>query len=117
MASATLTGGCVCGAVRYRLAAQPFDAEYCHCETCRRSAGAPVLAFASVPRDAFEVVQGELRTRRSSDFGTRGFCPECGAQLTMQVDHQPDVMDFTLASLDTPEAVAPQFHLWVSRAD
>jgi hypothetical protein len=114
-APVALTGGCACGAVRYRLTAAPFDVGYCHCETCRRSAGAPVLVFASVPVGAFEVLHGEVRRRRSSDFGTRGFCADCGAQLTMQVDHQPGVIDFTVGSLDTPGAVAPEFHLWESR--
>jgi hypothetical protein len=108
-----LTGGCACGAVRYRLSAQPFDAGYCHCTTCRASSGAPVLAFASVPVEAFALTKGEPRRRRSSGFGERTFCGDCGAQLTMQVDHEPQTIDFTLASLDDPAAVVPQFHLWV----
>jgi len=64
-------GGCACGSVRYRLDAEPFDAGYCHCEICRRSSGAPVLAFASVPVAAFVVTKGSPRRRKSSDFGER----------------------------------------------
>jgi hypothetical protein len=108
-----LTGGCACGGVRYRLTAAPFDGGYCHCETCRRISGAPVLAYASVPAEAFVLMAGEPRSRRSSEFGTRTFCPDCGTHLTMQVDDQPDVLDFTLASLDDPAAVQPGFHIWV----
>jgi hypothetical protein len=112
MKSAGLTGSCACGAVRYRLASAPFDAGYCHCENCRRSSGAPVLAFATVPLADFVVTRGAVRVRRSSAFGERGFCADCGTQLTMHVEHQPDTIDFTIASLDEPARVVPQFHLF-----
>jgi hypothetical protein len=107
-------GGCGCGAVRYRLEAEPFDAGYCHCTVCRRSSGAPVLAFATVPLDKFLVVKGEPAKRRSSSFGERWFCRDCGAQLAMHVDHQPDTIDFTLASLDDPQIIAPAFHIFTA---
>lgn len=105
-------GGCACGAVRYRLASTPFDAGYCHCELCRRSSGAPLLAFATVPLVDFVVTAGRVHTRQSSSFGERGFCADCGTQLTMHVDHQPDTIDFTLGSLDRPDAVHPGFHIF-----
>jgi hypothetical protein len=107
-----LMGGCACGAVRYRLASAPFDAGYCHCSNCRRSTGAPVVAFASVPVADFILLASEPRRRRSSAFGERWFCGDCGTQLAMHVDHQPDTIDFTLASLDTPGAVRPTFHIF-----
>ena len=112
MSDAALTGGCACRAVRYRLASQPFDAGYCHCILCRRSSGAPLLAFATVPLADFVVTAGAPRVRRSSNFGERGFCADCGTQLTMHVDHQPDTIDFTIASLDDPVSVVPGFHLF-----
>ena len=102
-----IEGGCACGAVRYRLEAEPYDAGYCHCVTCRRSTGAPVVAYATVPLEAFVVIAGAPRKRRSTDFGERQFCGDCGTQLTMHVDHQPDTIDFTIPSLDAPDAVAP----------
>lgn len=110
--TADLEGGCACGAIRYRLASTPFDAGYCHCRICQKSSGAPVLAFATVPIGDFQIMQGAVSFRSSSSFGRRGFCPDCGTQLTMQVDHQPDTLDFTLASLDDPQAVVPGFHIW-----
>jgi hypothetical protein len=113
-----LEGGCVCGAVRYRVASRPFEAGYCHCELCRRSSGAPVLAFATVPLAHFIVIKGEPRRRRSTSFGERWFCADCGTQLTMHVDHQPDTIDFTIASLDLPAQVLPEFHIFFdSRID
>ncbi len=44
-----LTGGCMCGAVRYELKSDPFDCGWCHCRTCQLNSGAPAMVFASVP--------------------------------------------------------------------
>jgi hypothetical protein len=107
-----LNGGCLCGAVRYQLQSMPFEAGYCHCELCRRSTGAPVVAFATVPLEDFVLTGAEPRRRRSTDFGERWFCAECGTQLAMHVDHQPNTIDFTIASLDFPDAVRPEFHIF-----
>jgi hypothetical protein len=52
----------------------------------------------------------------SSSFGHREFCGECGTPLLMKVDHQPETVDFSVATLDDPEAIAPGFHIfWSSR--
>ena len=107
-----MEGGCACGAIRYRLDAAPDDAGYCHCTICRRSTGAPVIVYATVPFAAFVVTRGRPRGRRSSDFGVRQFCGDCGSQLTMHVDHQPDTIDFTIGTLDDPDAVAPGYHIF-----
>ncbi len=105
-------GGCLCGAVRYRLLSKPFDSGYCHCSVCRRASGAPVLVFATVPRADFEFVCGTPRCYRSTPFGERWFCSDCGTQLCMQVDDEPDTTDFTVVSLDNPETAPPDFHIW-----
>ena len=110
-AEETWEGGCLCGAVRYRLGSTPFDCGYCHCRLCQAASGAPVLAFATVPLADFEVSGGKPRRFRSSDFGERWFCGDCGTQLCMRGDHQPDTIDVTIGSLDRPERVPPEFHI------
>ena len=114
MSDETQTGGCLCGAVRYRLASAPFDAGWCHCRTCQLNSGSPAMAFATVPFGDYAVEQGSdvLRTVRSSDFGRRTFCGQCGTPLYVHVDHQADTLDFSVATLDRPEAVAPGFHIF-----
>ena len=107
-----MTGGCACGAIRYRIAGELVECGYCHCTICRRSSGAPVLVFATVANAAFVVETGTLKTRRSSDHGERLFCADCGAQIAMRVDEHPATVDVTVASLDRPEAVAPDFHIY-----
>ena len=102
----------MCGAVRYRLTSAPFDAGWCHCRTCQLNSGSPAMAFASVPVADYVVEQGEVATVKSSDFGHRGFCARCGTPLYMRVDHQPETVDFSLATLDAPERIAPGYHIF-----
>jgi len=112
------TGGCMCGAVRYRLGSQPFDPGWCHCRTCQLTSGAPAMVFASVPIGDFHWTDGDSEVRRvdSSTFGHRLFCGRCGAPLLMRVNHQPETVDFSVATLDEPAAIAPGFHIfWSSR--
>lgn len=113
-----LTGGCMCGAVRYKLKSDPFDPGWCNCRTCQLNSGAPAMAFASVLKDDCHVTQGaaSLRKVRTSSFGERTFCGECGTPLHVHVEHQPDRLDFSLATLDDPGAITPEWHIfWSSR--
>jgi hypothetical protein len=113
-----MAGGCLCGAIRYELASQPFDCGWCHCRTCQLYGGAPAMAFASVARDDFGWTKGEdqLRWLKSSSFGQRAFCGTCGTPLQVTVEHQPDTIDFAVATLDRPESVPPEFHIfWGSK--
>jgi len=114
-----LTGGCLCGAIRFRLASAPFDAGWCHCRTCQLS-GSPAMAFASVKAGDWVVSAGEDRIAhvRSSDIAERLFCSACGTPLAIDYDVQPETFDFSLGTLDNPGAIAPGFHIfWGSRVD
>jgi len=112
------TGGCMCGSVRYRLLSDPFDAGWCHCRTCQLNSGSAAMVFASVPTGDFRWTKGEEQVARiqSSSFGHREFCGRCGTPFLMKVDHQPETVDFSVATLDNPDAIAPGFHIfWGSR--
>ena len=111
------TGGCLCGAVRFELQSEPFDAGWCHCRTCQLSSGSPAMVFASVAEGDYCFTVGEqaVRQAQSSSFGHRGFCGECGTPLYMKVDHQPETVDFSVATLDEPGRVRPGFHIFWSR--
>ena len=109
-----LEGGCACGAVRYRLASAPFDTGWCHCRICQRVSGAPAMVFSTVPAGDFVLTAGEqaVGAVALTSFGRRRFCTRCGTPLTIEVDHQPETVDFTVATLDDPDAVAPGFHIF-----
>ena len=69
----SLTGGCLCGSVRYELKSEPFDCGWCHCRTCQLFGGAPAMAFASVPTEDHVWTDGEAAVRwiKTSSFGQR----------------------------------------------
>jgi hypothetical protein len=113
-----LKGGCLCGSVRYELTSDPFDCGWCHCRTCQLTSGSPGMVFASVPAGHLKWTEGAgvVRSVPSSSFGHRSFCGNCGTPFLMEVDHQPETVDFSVATLDDPEVIAPGFHIfWGSK--
>jgi hypothetical protein len=103
-------GGCLCGTVRYRISGPVGEAAICHCQTCRRAAGAPSVAWVTVAVADFGWAAGTPARHGSSRGVTRTHCPACGTSLTFQ--SAPDSLDVTIASLDDPEAVPPQREIW-----
>jgi hypothetical protein len=110
-----LTGGCFCGAIRYEITAPAQDATICHCVDCRRAAGAPIVAWFTVARDALRIVRGEPAGYASNPAVLRQFCSTCGTQLTWRHDGSPDHVDVSTGSLDAPEQVPPLDHTWTSQ--
>jgi hypothetical protein len=106
------SGGCLCGALRYRITGAPIDAGYCHCRLCQRSTGAPVLAWATLPIASFAWERGAPRSYASSERGIRDFCARCGTQILFRRPGAPPTLDVNLASLDDPAAIAPEYHIW-----
>ncbi len=105
-------GGCLCGAVRYRATAAPLRGVICHCSMCRKHSGAPALAFVHFPRQAFEWIRAEPTRYRSSAAAERGFCPECGSTVSMHERVLRDRVQVAAGSLDHPERVRPDDHVW-----
>ena len=79
---------------------------------CRRHSGAPILAFVHFPVASFRWVHGEPARYRSSRFAERGFCPRCGSTLTMHEEVLGDRVQVTVGSLDEPDRVGPDDHVW-----
>jgi len=105
-----LRGGCFCGAIRYETGGTPYDETVCHCSICRRTTGAPFVAWFSVPRSEFRFLQGTPARYRSTDKATRTFCPRCGTQLTFVHDDRSHEIDVTTCSLDEPQRAQPRDH-------
>ncbi|MDN2709368.1 GFA family protein [Janthinobacterium sp. SUN118] len=119
-----LSGGCLCGDVRYEAGTGAFHESACHCSMCRRASGAPFVAWFSVPRANLRWLQGQARSHASSVHGKRSFCPRCGTQLTFEDERYPDEVDLTTCSLDEPQRLPPQSHIhtasqvaWLRLAD
>lgn len=105
-------GGCLCGAVRYRIAEPARFSTMCHCRSCRLATGAPAAAFVGVMRPQFEEVRGARRIFASSPGVRRGFCGTCGTSLTYEGDAWSDEVHIYAATLDQPAAFPPTAHTY-----
>lgn len=106
---AEFTGGCQCGAVRFRASMRPIDVSYCHCRMCQRAVGNLFATLAMVRKDRLEWTEGEPAIFASSSAAERGFCRACGTPLLFRYKASPYV-ELTVGSFDHPEALEPEHH-------
>lgn len=106
---AEMTGGCQCGAVRYRITMQPLDVSYCHCRMCQRAVGNVFAALVMVRKDRVEWIKGEPAFYESSTAAERGFCKACGTPLVFRYTAGPNI-ELTVGSFDHPEVLEPKNH-------
>ena len=112
----TLTGGCVCGAVRYECSTVPALIFNCHCEDCQHFAGAPCTTAVIVPEDDL-VVEGELTefTNVGDNGGAvhRYFCPKCGTPVIVKPEVFSGMKTPKASSLDDSSWVRPQMDIFL----
>ena len=114
MMSKVIEGGCLCRAVRYRVDGGPIVTSLCHCRSCRLAAGAPSVAWVIFRSSEFRFSAGQPARFHSSPVVIRTFCSLCGTALTYQRDTEPDTVDVTTASLDSPDDFAPTREIWIA---
>ena len=111
-----LTGGCLCGSVRFEATGRPGKPHTCSCSLCRRHSGAPTLAWVEYPRDAvvWTGPGGAPALWRSSDWSSRAFCPTCGSTIGA-IDDAPTVA-LVVGAFDRPAlaVLAPVGHSYRS---
>ena len=91
---------------------KPKDVSLCHCTDCRRSAGAPVVAWAGFAESDLRVTRGTPKTINSSGAAMRSFCADCGTGLFYRnKEILPGIVEVQLATLDDPEAFPPTVHI------
>ncbi len=108
-------GGCACGAVRYVISEPTVGARICHCRSCQVAMAGPFLAQASFARRAVTVT-GQMARYRSSPRLWRNFCPQCGTRLLLEPADFPERVAVPIATLDDPQAIRPERHIWLSSA-
>lgn len=116
---ANITGGCLCGRVRYTVTGEPAFSGLCHCRNCQRYTGSAFEALIAFPAASVSV-QGELETYDDTgDSGQpvhRHFCPNCGSGVVNEVDVLPGVMIVLAGTLDDPAAFKPTMDVYWSSA-
>ncbi len=108
MSETTITGGCLCGAIRFEASGAPLHSTVCYCTSCRRAFGAQSVAWVTVKSSGFSYT-GELPTTFPSSKGvSRTFCATCGTSLTYGHTNRTDDVDIATATLDDPESYPPE---------
>ncbi|WP_420410018.1 GFA family protein [Hoeflea sp.] len=104
MSAKTLSGGCQCGAVRFRLEGRPGTSSVCYCRMCQKASASHALALVSVGDAGFAWTRGQPSWFQSSNAARRGFCPACGTPLAYDA---PDGLALSVLAFDNPDAVPP----------
>jgi len=107
-------GGCHCGAIRYALSAAPVGSMICHCRSCRRITGAPVVAWLTVAAAAYAITKGAPALYASSPKRARQFCAACSTHVAYTITDEPDYVEVSTGTLDDPNAFPPTHHSWTS---
>jgi hypothetical protein len=112
--STPLSGGCQCGRVRYQIDAEPALVALCHCSMCRRANAAPAVAWAMFAESQVRFTAAAPRLFNSSESAQRGFCEQCGTQISFTANYIPGLIDLTVGSFDHPEHLPPALQYWDS---
>ena len=116
---ASITGGCLCGRVRYTAAGEPAFNGLCHCRNCQRYTGSAFETVIAFPTSCISV-QGELKTYDDTgDSGhsvRRRFCPNCGSGVIAEVEVMPDLTLLLAGTLDDPAEFTPTMDVFWSSA-
>ena len=115
-----ITGGCLCGKVRFSIDAEaPMVARVCWCRVCQYIGAGSGTANAAFPKDKTHVT-GPLSSYASrADSGShmhRSFCPSCGTPLFSEADERPQAIIVRIGALDDPSGVRPQMTIWTDAA-
>jgi hypothetical protein len=108
MSKVQYRGGCLCGAVRLEVSAEPFRVGICHCLDCHKHHGAAFNTFAVFPAEAVSIAG------TTADYRGRCFCPVCGSSLFAR---SADEIEIPAGAFDTPNQVRPTYELWVCRRE
>lgn len=100
----THSGGCQCGAVRFRVEGPLGDASVCHCRMCQKAFGGFYAPLVSVRDAVLTWTRGTPKHFQSSNAARRGFCADCGTPLTYEA---PDGVALAIGAFDRPQQIAP----------
>jgi len=108
-----MMGGCMCGAVRYEASGDSFGVNHCHCHSCRKHTGAPVVTLAGFMADQVRFSGEERKVYESSPGVGRAFCGKCGTPLTWEgvsSTRGGSIFEIHISTFDNPDVLVPNGH-------
>ena len=114
--SKTITGGCLCGEIRYECQGEPLRSFICHRTDCQQFTGSVFAAELVFPKESIRILSGTPKghavTAESGNKIERQFCGKCGAGLFAVLDKRPDSISVQAGSIDDKAAFKPSFQVW-----
>jgi hypothetical protein len=113
-----LTGGCLCGGVRFEVTEPLVSASYCHCTRCQRRTGAAASAQARIAEGSLRITAGEelVRSYEPPDGFAKEFCSACGSALWSRDPEDPEVISVRLGAVDADPGIRPAYRQFVTYA-
>jgi len=115
----TITGGCLCGAVRYEIDAAPLAVRTCWCTDCQKFAAGNATVNVVFPAEAVNIAGDLTDYASTADSGNkmhRGFCPICGTPVTTGSEARPHLLGLRGGTLDDPALARPEITIWTRSA-
>src|SRR5699024_8347539 len=111
-----LTGGCLCGRIRYAIHAPLAPIQICYCRQCQKAQGTPFASNTPVATTSFEFIAGQalLREYESSAGKFRAFCSRCGSPMYSRRDARPQILRIRAGTLDQAPAIGIAHHAFTS---
>ena len=118
MTELPLTGGCLCGGVRFEVTEPLGPASYCHCTRCQRRTGTAAAASARVAPGSLRILEGEELVHAYEPPGgwPKAFCSACGSALWAQSPDDPGLKSVRLGAFDEDPGVRPSYRQFVAYA-
>lgn len=118
MTGLPLTGGCLCGGVRFEVTEPLVSASYCHCTRCRRRTGTASSVQARVAPGSFRIVSGAelVRAFAPTDGFPKEFCSACGSALWSRSPDDAEVVSIRLGAFDDDPGIRPSYRQFVAYA-
>src|SRR5262245_39038385 len=114
-----LTGGCMCGRVRFEVTEPLVSAGYCHCTRCQRRTGGGASISGRVVPGSLRIVAGEelIRAYVPPDRGfAKEFCSACGSALWSRSQDDPEIVSVRLGTFDHDPGIRPRYHQFAAYA-
>lgn len=109
-----MEGGCHCGAVRFKTSTSPYWIGACYCTDCQKISGATHIVYAGFKEGQVDLLNGTLRTYKSSEKVQRSFCSICNSPFSFTYNEHPNAHFIPTGVFDDPSTLAPQKHIFVS---
>lgn len=116
-----LSGGCLCGKIRYQILKEPLLAYTCHCRFCQKDTGTAYRSALATLNEYVDLSGNELKvyTYKSEEHGRqlyKNFCPDCGTTISLKTERFPERQVIMLGTLDDPSQIQLSTHMFAEEA-